>query len=267
MELAWELREAGPPDGESTVLLLPGGMSSAGSYAEVMAEPALTRTRLVAATLPGHAGTPPPDDCSIENYARLAAEVATNVGADVVVGFSMGASVALEMVASHRFTGPVVLLGIALSTKDEPAFFRAIVRSSSVLGGLPARVLAKGAASMVKRIPVAADRQGELREDFRKNVPQHMRHGLNEYMRWLHCNERPAERLCQAGVPTWIVHAEKGDGGLTDDERRTLESCPNVHLVTIPGHVFFMPNEIPEQIAGIVLEATAQARHQSGSAP
>ncbi len=100
---------------------------------------------------------------------------------------------------------------------------------------------------MVKRVPVSAERQAELREDFRKNVPQHMRHGLREYVRWLHRHERPAERLCQAGVPTWIVHAEKGDGGLTDDERRTLEACPHVHLVTIPGTVFFMPNEVPKR--------------------
>jgi pimeloyl-ACP methyl ester carboxylesterase len=267
MDLDWELREAGPTDGEATVLLLPGGMCSAGSYAEVMAEPALARTRLVGATLPGHAGAPPPDDYSIENYARLATELASNVGADVVVGFSMGASVALEMVASHSFAGPVVLLGIALSAEDEPAFFRAIVRSGSVLGSLPASVLAKLAGSMVKRIPVSAERQGELRRDLGKNVPQHMRHALGEYMWWLHRHERPAERLCQAGVPTWIVHAEKGDGGLTDAERRVLEACPNVHLVTIPGSVFFLPNEVPDQVADVVLEATAQARRQSASEP
>ena len=39
MEIEWELREAGPPQAERTVLLLPGGMCSAGSYGEVMAEP------------------------------------------------------------------------------------------------------------------------------------------------------------------------------------------------------------------------------------
>src|SRR3954454_25068093 len=86
VDVDWEVREAGPRDAEHTVLLLPGGMCSAGSYAEVMAEPALVKMRLVAATLPGHAGTPPPEDYSIENYVRLAAEVATDVGADVVVG-------------------------------------------------------------------------------------------------------------------------------------------------------------------------------------
>jgi pimeloyl-ACP methyl ester carboxylesterase len=266
MGLDWELREAGPPDGESTVLLLPGGMCSAGSYAELMAEPALAGTRLVAATLPGHAGTPPPEDYSIENYARLTAELARKVGADVVVGFSIGAAVALEMVTSGGFDGPVVLLGISLSAKDEPAFFHAIVRLGRVLGSLPATVMTKGAASMVKRIPVSAERQDDLREDLRKNVPQHLRHALAAYARWLHRDELRAQRLCHAGVPTWIVHAEKGDGGLTDSERRTLRACPNVHLVTIPGKVFLLPNEVPEQVAGVVLDATAQARRQSASA-
>jgi pimeloyl-ACP methyl ester carboxylesterase len=260
----WELRETGPPDAEHTVLLLPGGMCSAGSYGELMAEPALATARLVAATLPGHAGAPPPDDYSVENYARLAGELAKSVGADVVVGFSMGGSVACEMVASGGFSGPVVLLGISLSAKDEPAFFRGIVRLTSVLGSLPATLLAKGAASMVKRVPVSAERKDELREDFRKNVPQHVTPALREYARYLHRHERPAERLCRADVPTWIVHAEKGDGGLTDEERRGLEACPQAHLVTIPGTVFFLPNEVPERVASVVLEAVGQAGVAAG---
>src|SRR5258707_15521256 len=93
MEIDWKLREVGSLDAEHTVLLLPGGMCSAGSYAEVMAEPALAGLRLVAATLPGNAGAPPPEDYTIENYARLAAALAKQVSADVVVGVSMGASV------------------------------------------------------------------------------------------------------------------------------------------------------------------------------
>jgi len=258
-DIDWELSEAGPLDAEHTVLLLPGGMCSAGSYAEVMAEPGLAGMRLVAATLPGHAGAPPPDDYSIENYARLAAALAKQIGANVVVGFSMGASVALEMVVSGNFTGPVVLLGISLSPKDEAAFFRAIVKLGNVLGGLPSAVLAKGGASMVKRVPVSAERQNELRDDFRRNVPQHTRRGLREYVRWLHKYDDPAERLCRAVVPAWVVHAEKGDGGLTDHERRTLEACPQVHLVTIPGAVFFLPNEAPDRIAENIVEAVRQA--------
>jgi pimeloyl-ACP methyl ester carboxylesterase len=168
----------------------------------------------------------------------------------------MGAVVAFEMVVSGAFTRPVVLLGVSLSAKDEPAFFRGLIRLGGVLGDLPFVVLAKGAASMVKRIPVSADRQVELREDFRKNVPRDMRKALREYLRWLHRDDQPAERLCQTGVPSWIVHAEKkGDGGLTDDERRTLEACQHAHLVTLPGDVFFIPNEASEAVAEVIVEA------------
>jgi len=257
MEIDWQLREAGPAGAERTVLLLPGGMASAGLYAEVMAEPALAQTRLVAATLPGQVGAPALDIYTIEDNARHVAKLASEVGADVVVGFSNGANVAVEMVVSGDFTGPVVLLGMSLSTKDEPAFFRAIVGSTRVLGNLPMKLLAAGAASMVKRIPVSAERQSELRAEFRRNDPRDIRLGLREYLRWLQRGDGRAERLCRAGVPMWIVHAEKGDGGLTADERRTLEACPSAHVVTIPGAVFFLPNEIPERIAALILDALA----------
>jgi len=260
MSVDWQLRESGPADAERTVLLLPGGMCSAGSYAEVMAQPGLAGLRLVAATLPGHAGAPPPQDYSIESYARLSADLAAKVAADVVVGFSIGGCVALEMVASGAFVGPTVLLGISLSPADEPAFFHVLVRLGDVLGGLPAAAMAKGAAAMVKRLPVSQQRLSELREDFSRNASRDMRHILREYAGWLRRHEHPAARLCQAGVPTWVVHAEKGDGGLTDDERRTLQACPHVQLVTIPGSVFFLPIEVPERVAQLIGEAVAHAR-------
>jgi pimeloyl-ACP methyl ester carboxylesterase len=260
MQVDWELREQRPAGAQRTVLLLPGGMCSAGSYAEVMAEPELANVNLIAATFPGQAGTPPPDDSSVENYARLTTELAAEIGADVVVGFSMGAVVATEMVTSGGFAGPVVLLGVSLSTKDEPAFFRALVSSSRVLGALPFAILAKGAASMVKRIPASDERRAELRADFAKNVPRDLRGGLQAYMGWLRRGEGRADRLCGAGVPLWLVHAEKGDGGLTDDERHALEACPHAQLVTIPGEVFFLPNEIPDRIAQITSEAIKAVR-------
>jgi pimeloyl-ACP methyl ester carboxylesterase len=257
MSVDWQLRESGPVDAEHTVLLLPGGMCSAGSYAEVMAEQALAKTRLVAATLPGQAGAPALDIYSIEDHARHVADLVAKVGADVVVGFSNGANVIIEMVTAGRFSGPVVLLGASLSPKDEPAFFRAIVRSTTVLGNLPMKLLASVAALMVKRIPASAERQAELRAAFRSNNPRDVRLGLREYLRWLERHDGRAERLCRSGVPMWVVHAEKGDGGLTDEERRTLEACPNARVVTIPGEVFFLPNEVPERIADIIAEALA----------
>ncbi|MDX5563246.1 hypothetical protein PYK79_08230 [Streptomyces sp. ID05-04B] len=60
-------------------------------------------------------------------------------------------------------------------------------------------------------------------------------------------------------MPTWTIHAEKGDGGLTDAERSTLQACPNARLVTIPGSVFFLPVEAPEPLAAAIAEAVALA--------
>jgi pimeloyl-ACP methyl ester carboxylesterase len=168
-------------------------------------------TRLIAATLPGHAGAPPPDDYSIENYARLASELAARVGADVVAGFSIGASVALEMAASGGFTGHTVLMGISLSAAGEPAFFHAIVGLGSVLGGLPATMLAKGAASMVKKMPVSAERQAELRDDLRKNVSGHVRQSLREYRRWLRRPGSHAERRRRAPRAPGVSLGASGD--------------------------------------------------------
>ena len=72
-------------------------------------------------------------------------------------------------------------------------------------------------------------------------------------------HESPAERLCDAGVPTWVVHAEKGDGGLTDEGRRALEACPRTNLITIPGTCYFLPDEEPERVAKIIAEAISHA--------
>ncbi len=255
MQIEWETIESGPAAAEGSVLLLAGGMCSARSYAEVMAEPSLASYRLVAATLPGHCGTTAPQDFRTEHYAEITAELAREVGADVVVGFSMGATVAYEMAVSGAFTAPLVLLGVSLSAPDEPAFFRGIVNLTSVLGTLPIAALKKGAASMVKKAAVSPERKAELKADFARNNADDVREALRAYLRWLGRDDDPARRLCDTDVPVWVVHAEKGDGGLTAHERSILEACPHAHLVTIPGHVFFLPNDVPRPIADVIADA------------
>ena len=258
MTTQWEVVESGPADAHRTVLLLPGGMCSARSYAEVMAEPALAGVRLVAVTMPGHAGAPAPQDFRCEAYARITAELARDLGVDVVVGFSMGATVAYEMVVSGAFGGPVVLLGVSLSAPDEPGFFRAIIRLGSILGTLPFAVLKLGAGAMVKQAALPSDRRAELRADFARNNTKDMRRGLQAYLQWLRRDDDPARRLCEAGVSAWVLHAEKGDGGLTEHERSVLVACRRVHVVTLPGQVFFLPNEAPERIGDVIVEALAE---------
>ena len=86
-----------------------------------------------------------------------------------------------------------------------------------------------------------------------------LRRGLRAYLEYLGRHESPADRLCAAGVPTWIVHAEKGDGGLTTQERRTLEACPRTNVITIPGTCYFLPDEEPQRVAEIIAKAVGYA--------
>lgn len=109
---SWDVRESGPADAPHRVLLLPGGLCSTAFYADMMAAPPLAGApiRLVAATVPGHAGTVAPEDVSIENYAAITGAFAAEHGCTTVVGHSIGADIALEMAAGGHFSGPLVLL-------------------------------------------------------------------------------------------------------------------------------------------------------------
>jgi pimeloyl-ACP methyl ester carboxylesterase len=259
MSAAWETSESGPTSADRTVLLIPGGLNAARSYAELMAQPALSGVRLVAVTLPGHAGAPPPEDFSIETYASLAADLAADLCCDAVAGFSIGATVALEMAASGAFRGPVVLLGISLSPRDEPAFLHALNWLGLVLGSLPCAVMLKLISLATRQARVSADRRAQLLADFRRNDPRTMRKIFRGYLGYLRRYDSPAARLCDAGVPAWVVHAEKGDGALTHEERRALEACSRTTVVTIPGTSFFLPNDEPERVASLLVEALGHA--------
>ncbi len=255
VEPGWELRQSGPADAVHGVLLLPGGLCSADSYAELMAEPALAGIRLVAATLPGHAGTQPPRDLSIEHFARLAVELATDRGCDIVVGFSMGANVALEMAASGGFKGPVVLLGPCFSLRDEAMFLRMLDQLGRVFGKWPFVVMLRLVVVALKTSRLSQGRRDALLTDFRRNDPRVVRGLIRGYLDYLRRRGTIAPRLCRAAVPAWVVHAEHGDGGVTAKERRTLEACPRITMVTIPGTSFFLPNEEPGRIADLVVDA------------
>ncbi|WP_188277652.1 alpha/beta fold hydrolase [Streptomyces sp. CBMA152] len=256
---SWERRESGPTGVRGGVLLLPGGMCRAGQYEELMAEPKLADVRLIAVTLPGNGGTPPPHDTRVENYARLAAECADGLGCAVVVGHSMGATVALEMVGSGAFTGPVILLAPSFSREDEAVFLRVLDRLARVLGHLPYGAMLHMVGGMAKSSPLPPERLDALIADLRTNDPRVMRRMIHDYLVYLDRHGTVAPRLCTAGVPAWVVHGGSGDGGVSDTERRTLEACPWVHVITIPGPSFLTPNEQPSLVADLVTEALEEA--------
>jgi len=260
MREAWEVLTAGPEDADRSVLLLPGGANAARSFNLVMAEQALSGVRLVATTLPGMAGAPLSDDVSIPALARRASELAKEHGCDVVVGFSHGATVALEMVLSGHFQGPAVLLGISLTTEDEATFFRAAVRASQKVGSWPMGILLRLMPLMARSAKTPEPHKRELIEDLKQNRAGDMVRACSVYLDYIAADRDYAARLAAAGNPVWVVHAEKGgDGGLTEAERATLEAAANVTLVTIPGAVFLLPDEAPQQTAAVIATALSQA--------
>jgi len=254
---AWELLISGPKDAERSVLLLPGGANAARSYDLVMADPALSGARLVATTLPGMAGAPLTGDVSVPGLARTAGELAKEHRCDVVVGFSHGATVALEMVLAGHFRGPVVLLGISPTTEDDAAFFVRTVRLSQRVGRWPLGILFSLMPLMVRSAKIPEPHKRELIEDLKQNKAGDAVRVCAEYLDYIAADRDYAAELTASGCPVWVVHAEIGDGGLTDSERATLEAAANVTLVTIPGSVFLLPDEAPEQVASVIATAVS----------
>ena len=260
MREAWERLIVGPLDADRSVLLLPGGANAARSFDLVMADAALSGIRLVATTLPGMAGAPVSAEVSIPAVARRAGELARENACDVVVGFSYGATIALDMVLSGHFQGPVVLLGLSLTTPDESTFFRCVVRVSQKVGKWPMAILFRLMPLMARSAKTSERHKKDLIEDFKQNRAGDAVRVCGEYLDYIAADRNFAAELAASGSPVWVVHAEeKGDGGLTDAERATLEAAPNVTLVTIPGAVFLIPDEAPQRTAAVIADALKQA--------
>ena len=257
MREAWEQLVLGPADADRSVLLLPGGANAARAFDLVMAEPALSGVRLEATTLPGMAGAPLSADGAVPAMARRAGELAEEQECDVVAGFSHGATVALEMVLSGRFQGPVVLLGISLTTQDEAKVFRALVRTSQKVGSWPMAAMLRLLPLMARTAKTPDRHKVELVEDLKQNRPRDSLRVCIEYLDYIDAHRDYALELASSPHPVWVVHAEKGDGGLTDAERATLQAAPNVTLVTIPGSVFLLPDEAPQRTAEAIVDALA----------
>jgi len=259
MREAWEILTVGPDDADRAVLLLPGGANAARSFDLVMADQALSGVRLVATTMPGMAGAPLTGDVSVPALARTAGMLAKEHRCDVLVGFSHGATVALEMLLSGHFHGPVVLLGISLTTEDEAGFFRAVVRASQRLRSWPMAVLLRLLPLVARFAKIPEPHKRDLIEDLKQNRAGDSVRVSGPYLDYIAADRDYAAQLATSGSAVWVVHAEKGDGGLTDAERATLDAAANVTLVTIPGAVFLLPDEAPEQTAAVIATALSTA--------
>jgi pimeloyl-ACP methyl ester carboxylesterase len=256
----WDLREAGPVDADRTVLLLAGAMCPASFYDGVMAVPALGHVRMVAAALPGFAGTRRPADLTVEGGAAYAAALARTVGADVVVGHSLGANHVLEMVASGQFTGPVVLLSPSFSAADEMRELKALAKVGTIPGvgraawAVAMKLMPKG---MAKSLPERG--RAELVAGMPANDAGFCRAAVREYLDYLDRRGPLVDRLCASRVPTWVVFGDHDEVGLSAEERASIDACATITLVAPLESTHFVMLHQPERCAEMALEALAAA--------
>jgi pimeloyl-ACP methyl ester carboxylesterase len=254
--IEWDLRESGPTDARHTVLLLPGGLCTGAFFEDVMSAPPLSDApiRLVAATVPGFGRTPHPADLSVENYARLAAALAADLGADAVAGHSYGANIAIEMAATGAFSGRLVLLSPAFSREDEFKALGVLDRIGRVPGiGYLAWWLAGVATPKALKKSVAPERQEALTAELRNNDPGFCRGTVRRYFEYLDHHGSLASRLCDSGVDALVVFGEHDEVGLTDQERRVLEACSTVRIDTVGDAGHMMLTEQPARTAELIL--------------
>ena len=240
-----EVVESGPSDAEHTVLLLPGGWCTALFYDELMAEPAVAALRLIAVTLPGNGGTPPPDDLSMEKlrqtHRRPRGPPALRRRGRSQPRRQRGPGDGrIRSLCRTGGAAGTVLLAPRRSDGHQGAG-----PAGPVLGHLPFRVMRTMMRFAVRDTPLPPARLAVLVGELQKNDPKVMRGGIRRYLQYLDRHGSVATRLGASGVPAWVVHGESGDGGITMEERRTLQAYPQVRIVTIPGRSSSHPASSP----------------------
>ena len=145
-------------------------------------------------------------------------------------------------------------MALHADTRGVVTFFVA----SEKVGPWPMAMLFRAMPLMLRSAKTTQAHKRDLLEDVKANRAGDALRASSVYLDYIAEDDDVATRLAASGNRTWVVHAEKGDGGLTDAERTTLEAAPNVTLVVLPGAVFFLPDEAPRQIAEVIAAAVAQ---------
>jgi pimeloyl-ACP methyl ester carboxylesterase len=253
----WDVVESGPADAEHSVLLLPGALCTHAFYDALLEEPALRAAsiRWVATTLPGFGPTRPLDDLSMENLARGAGGLASGLACDVVMGHSLGANVAIEMVAAGDFAGPVVLIEPAFSRADEFKEIRALDRIGRVpgLGRLGWAATLKTLGSTMKG-ELPPDRHDAWVAEMKQASARFCRAQVRAYMEYLDRHGALVPRLCDSGAKALVIFGDRSDVGLRDEEQAGLEACPSVTFVRVDDAGHFIASDQPARTAQLLLE-------------
>jgi pimeloyl-ACP methyl ester carboxylesterase len=161
------------------------------------------------------------------------------------------------MAALGEFSGSLVLLEPSFSREDESREFAILDRVGRVPGvGQLAWVLMRQALGSAMKDELPADRHEALVAEMKLASPGSCRRLVRAYFEYLDRHGSVVKRLCDSGVRATAVFGDRSDIGLTAEERRDLDACPNVTLVDVADSGHFVFFDQPTRTAELIGDLT-----------
>ena len=185
----WSLREYGPDDADASACSCSPGASAPLPSTTTWRPSWLSENaslRLIGATLPGHGGTPPPDDLSFRQLraARGGAPHAT-WAATSWSGTAWAPTWPSRWWPAVSSAARWCCCRRASAARTRRCSSGCWIASTTVLGSLPYRAMLKMVGAATKELKVSEARRAELAEDMRKNDPRLMRRLVRAYLTYL----------------------------------------------------------------------------------
>lgn len=245
--------EQGDPDGVP-VLLLHGVTDSLRSWEPLL--PHLPGSlRAVAITQRGHRDSAGEAEAfGIEDYAAdaLAAIDALGLERPIVVGMSMGAFVAEELLAEHwRQLRAAVLVGpIGKGRANEPVAGFA-EELATLADPVPRELALEFQESTIAR-PIAPDLLELFVNESLGVRARVWRESFEGFLRW-----DVSDRLAAARVPVLVAHGDQDAFGTDEEAAWLLDTLPDARLSTYEGTGHAVHWEEPERLAREIVELAA----------
>lgn len=263
----WLVRTNGGPDARRRVLLLPGLFCTAAFFQDMLDDEQLVAAGIhaIAAEPPGFAGNEPADDFdySIESYAAIVEQFASDNGIDLIVGHSFSANIAIEIAARGNFNGPLLLLSPSLSREDEEDDLISLYEAGKtpVVGTLVWLGLNPTLKHGMKEL-LPESRFDELMGEMKRNPHKASKAQLNAFLEHMNKYGSLASRLAESGATAWLGRGDRDPVGVTDEELVTIEASPTVEIKTIPDAAHFSITDAPKHVNKLIIDLLGKVLNQ-----
>ena len=258
----WLLAENQPAETKFRVLLLPGFLCTDTIYRDMLNDKTMPAAgiQLVAGNPPGFKGLPVEKgfDCSIEGYAKEVLELNALETYDVIVGHSFFANVLIEVAASKRYQGSLMLLSPSLSRKSEDMetrFFDGISRVPLV-GQISMLMVYQTMGAMFEPyfIDEEKDKIPPVAADARKTPISMACRLLNAFFNYIDDHGDLSKRLGRTNHPVVCIRGVDDHVQLLPAHRRQLAKSPWVKIIEIEGSKHFVMIDHPEMLNQFLLK-------------